>query len=288
MRYSRVVVVLSGGGAKAAAHLGALKALAEWKLTAGHYVGTSMGAVIAAGFAAGVTYEEMLVRIGRVSRGDVARLAPLSLIWPFASALLRVAPLRETIGRLVPARRFGELGVPLTVTATDIESGKLVLFGAGGADAPLIDALYASCALPVLYPPGTIAGRRYADGGIHAVLPLDVAAQFDPDLIYAVNVGPTLGPEPQGESMLPGMVRAHDSVTRIMMAAQIAATIERWRGASTPLVLVEPEVVQGTFGVGNAFAHVEAGYRAACGELARWAEAGRTGKGERGTGNGEG
>lgn len=267
-----MVVVLSGGGAKAAAHVGAIKALEEWGLTAGHYVGTSMGAVIAAGFASGLTYEEMLVRIGRVSKGDVARLAPFSLVGPFASALLRGGPLRETISGLVPARRFGELGVPLTVTATDMESGNLVLFGAGGSDAPLVDALYASCALPVLYPPGRIAGRRYADGGLHAVLPLDVAAQFSPDLIYAVNVGPTLGPEPEGQSMLPGMVRTHDLATRIMMAVQIAATIERWRGSSTPLVLVEPKVTQGTFGVSNAFSHVEAGYRAAASELARWKE----------------
>ena len=55
MRYSRVVAVLSGGGAKSAAHVGALRALEEWGLTPGHYVGTSMGAVIAACYASGLT-----------------------------------------------------------------------------------------------------------------------------------------------------------------------------------------------------------------------------------------
>jgi NTE family protein len=284
VRYSRVVCVLSGGGAKAAAHLGALKALDEWKLAPGHFVGTSMGAVIAACFAAGVTYEELLVRIGGVSRGDVARISPLAFFGPFGSHLLKAGPLRDTIADLVPARRFGELGVPLTVTATDTESGQLVLFGAGGADAPLLDALYASCALPVFYPPGIIEGRPYADGGLHAVLPLDVAAQFEPDLVFAINVGPTFTSDSDG-GFVPGMVKVHDMSTRILMAGQIARTIQRWRESDMPLVLVEPEVEQGTFGVGNAFAHVEAGYRTASRELAKWAGAG-TGKRERGKGKG--
>ena len=281
-----MVCVLSGGGAKAAAHLGALKALDEWKLAPGHFVGTSMGAVIAACFAAGVTYEELLVRIGGVSRGDVARISPLAFFGPFGSHLLKAGPLRDTIADLVPARRFGELGVPLTVTATDTESGQLVLFGAGGADAPLVDALYASCALPVFYPPGIIEGRAYADGGLHAVLPLDVAAQFEPDLVFAVNVGPTFASDADG-GFVPGMVKVHDMSTRILMAGQIARTIEWWQEREMPLVLVEPEVEQGTFGVGHAFAHVEAGYRAASRELAKWSEGGKGVQGARRTGMGE-
>ena len=286
MRYSRVVCVLSGGGAKAAAHLGALKALEEWGLAPGHFVGTSMGAVIAACFAAGVTYEELLVRIGGVTRSDVARLSPFGLISPFATHLLRAGPLRDTIADLVPARRFGELGVPLTVTATDIESGQMVLFGAGGTDAPLVDALYASCALPLFYPPGVIDGRRYADGGLRAVLPLDVAEQFDPDLVFAVNVGPTFSGDTTSGELLPGMVKIHDMATRILMATQIAQTIERWKNSQMPLVLVEPAVEPGTFGVRHAFAHVEAGYRAASRELAAWSETGTMGRGERGKGKG--
>lgn len=272
MRYSRVVCVLSGGSSKAAAHLGAVKALEEWKLAPGHYVGTSMGAVIAACFASGVTYEDLLVQIGGVARSDVARLSPMAFTGPFASHLLRAGPLRDTIADLVPARRFGELGVPLTVTATDTESGQLVLFGAGGADAPLIDALYASCALPVFYPPAEIDGRQYADGGLHAVLPLDVAAQFEPDLVFAVNVGPTFAG--RAGNGLPAMVKVHDAASRILMAGQVARTIDRWRHGDMPLVLVEPDVEQGMFALGNVFTYVESGYRTACRELARWAGAG--------------
>jgi NTE family protein len=267
------VAVLSGGGAKSAAHVGALRALEEWGLTPGHYVGTSMGAVIAACYASGLTYEEVLIRIAHVSRQDVARISPLALLGSFSPSLLRGDPLRQTIAALVPARRFSELKIPLTVTATEAASGQLVLFGAGGwSDVSLIDALYASCALPVFYPPAHIDGRSFVDGGLRAVLPLDVVEQFDPDLLFAVNVGPVLERTPEEESFLPAMVRAHDTTTRILMAEQIAETIERWRQSRVPLILVEPELEPGTFAVGKALAHVEEGYRTGYRELARWGE----------------
>jgi len=271
VRYSRVVAVLSGGGAKSAAHLGGLKALEDWNLTPSHYVGTSMGAVIAACFACGLTYEEILARVAGISRASVARVSPLALLGPLAPALLRGAPLRQTISDLVPARRFDELKVPLTVTATDGQSGQLVLFGDGGwSTVPLVDALHASCALPVFYPPVTIDGRVFVDGGLRAVLPLDVAAQFDPELIFAVNVGPAFAEGPAADGFMPPLVRAHDVATRILMAEQTAATIERWRESPVPLILVEPEVEAGTFAVNRAFHHVEEGYRAAYRRLSEW------------------
>src|SRR6185503_9998437 len=101
---------------------------------------TSMGAVIGACFAAGLSYEEILVRITGVKRRDVASLSPLAFLGPFAPNLLKGAPLRDTIATLVPARRFDELVIPLTVTAVDAATGELVLFGAEGRpDIPLVE-----------------------------------------------------------------------------------------------------------------------------------------------------
>ena len=281
MRYSRVVTVLSGGGAKSAAHVGALRALQEWGLVPGHYVGTSMGAVIAACYASGLSYEAVVTRVAQVSRRDVARVSPLAVLGAFSPALLRGDPLRQTIAALVPARRFDELKIPLTVTATDAASGQLVLFGAGGwSDVSLVDALYASCALPVFYPPAQIEGRAFVDGGLRAVLPLDLVEQFDPDLIFAVNVGPSRDSTGAEETFLPAMVRAHDVTTRIMMAEQVTETIERWRHSRVPLILVEPELDQGTFAVGKALGHVEEGYRTAYRELAKWSEGNQEASGE--------
>ena len=89
MKYSRVICVFSGGGAKAAAHVGALRALQEWKLVPSHFVGTSFGAVVAACFASGLSYDEVLKRLAGLTRRDVASPSLSMLLGPFAKHLFR-------------------------------------------------------------------------------------------------------------------------------------------------------------------------------------------------------
>lgn len=264
--YRRAVAVLSGGGAKTAAHVGAMQALAERNVTPAQYVATSMGAVVAACFACGLGYAEVLRRITAISRRDVAVFSPRALLGPFAGSLFEREPLVKTIERLVPARRFEELQIPLTVTTVDADSGELVLFGYGnGVDVPLVDALYASCALPLYYPPAQLAGRRLVDGGLRAVLPLDVAAEFEPDLMFAVDVGPSLFAEPPERAFpVPALVRQHGEAMRILMAAQTEAVIRRWQGGAVPLIVVRPvREREATFALENVVRFVEEGYRAA-------------------------
>lgn len=277
MRALRVVAVLSGGGAKAAAHVGAIKALLERGITPAHYVGTSMGAVVAAAFASGLSYTDLLKRITSIGRGDVASVSPGVLLGPFAPSLLRAAPLRRTIGRLVPARRFEELSTPLTVTTVDVQSGELLLLGAGGQlQIPLVDALYASCALPLYYPAGRIGDRLCIDGGMRAVLPLDVAGVFNPDVVFAVDAGPSFCADPpEREPAVPAMVRAHSAALRILMAAQVDHEVARWRNGSVSLVLVQPKRQrQATFALDSVVTYVEEGYRAASRELTGWVSEG--------------
>ncbi|MDH3495588.1 MAG: patatin-like phospholipase family protein [Gemmatimonadota bacterium] len=263
---TRVVCALSGGGAKTAAHLGALRALDEHGMTPQHYVATSMGAVVAAALAAGVTYDEALRRLTRVRRRDVAVPSLKAVLGYLSDSLFRPEPLRRFIASLVPARRFDDLEIPLTVTAADLERGDLVLFGDGGLDVPLHDALYAACALPIYYPAARVAGRLCADGGLRAVLPLDVAAGFEPDLIYAVSVGPSRSELPaEGRATLPPLVRRHGEVLRVMMAAQTEELLARWADRPHPeLVVVQPPVqAETTFAVDRVAGYVEEGYRTA-------------------------
>jgi NTE family protein len=260
---SKLCCVLSGGGAKTAAHLGALKALEESNCVPDRYVGTSMGAVVAAAFASGTTYDEGLRRVLALNRRDVARISWSLLAGPFAKSLLQSEGLEDTIAGLVPARRFADLRVPLTVTAVDVSTGELLLFGDGGdAGAPLIEVLAASCSLPVYYQPVSLGGRTLADGGLRSVLPLDVAMRFTPARIVAVHVGPSFASTPvEPSKAMPEMLIAHSRSLRILMAAQTEAEIARHRGGPTPLLLVEPVAEQSvTFAVGKAVAYVEAGY----------------------------
>ena len=268
----RVALVFGGGGVKAAAHVGAARAVAEAGLSPVHYVGTSMGAVMAAAFAAGLTPPDIAARMAGVRTEDVARpRGGAEREGLAAPALFDIEPLRGVIEQIVPARTFADLATPLTVTAVDLDSGELVLFGTGGRDIPLVDALLASCALPFFYAPVIIAGKRYADGGLRAVLPLEPAARSGVEAIVAIDTGPGFD-EPRGESAgVPSLLEAHNTATGILMASNTRAAVELWR--ATPgrprLIYVRPRVERNvTFRVELAQQYAAEGYRATRAALA--------------------
>jgi NTE family protein len=265
----RVVAVFGGGGAKAAAHIGAQRALVEAGLAPAHFVGTSFGAVIGAAFAAGATHGSLVANLADATRAKIAPLDPLSFLkGMYADHLIKPEPLRALIARLVPVQRFEDFSLPLSVVTTDLDSGALVVFGAGGrGDVGVQEALYATCALPLYYPPAVIGGRRYADGGLRAVLPLEPAALIPADLVVAVHVGPGFDEQPRPSSpvprrLLPPLIRAHGDSERIMMAAQVERAIAAWPKTGAKLVLVRAvREREATFALEHVSRYVEAGYQ---------------------------
>ena len=267
-------MVLSGGGAKTAAHLGACRALKEAGFEPAWFVATSMGAVVAAGLASGVGNDELLDRMVEAGPRSVVRdpLAPVAGL--FLRSLLRPGPLRKAIEALVPARRFSDLSVPLTVTAVDLDTGELVLFGSGATSAPLVDALCASCALPLYYPPVLLNGRRFGDGGLRGVVPLEPAAGLEVELVLAVDVGPGFDLSVEAElPRVPPMVRAHDDAVGILMAANTESQLALWRAdpSRPPLVYVRPKVERhSTFRVDRVREYANEGRRATREALDHW------------------
>jgi len=271
-----VALVLSGGGAKTAAHVGAAKALAEAGLAPARYVATSMGAVVAAALAGGADHTALLDRLAEAGARGVVRdpVAPVAGI--FSRGLLRPAPFRRAIETLVPVRRFGDLAVPLTVCVVDLDSGELLLYGAGGADAPLVDVLCASCALPVYFAARTLDGRRCGDGGLRGVLPLEAASRICREPVVAVDVGPGFDMAAPGPAApAPPLLRAHDDALSTLMAANTAAQLALWRAAAgrPPLLYVRPQVERNaTFRVDRIRQYADDGYRAAREVLTRAGE----------------
>ena len=269
-----VAMVLSGGGAKTAAHLGACRAAREAGFEPVWYVATSMGAVMAAGLASGVGNDELLERITELGARSIVRdpVAPVAGL--FLRSLLKPGPLRRAIEELVPARRFSDLGVPLTVTAVDLDTGALALFGAGAQVAPLVDVLCASCALPMYYPAVVLGGRRYGDGGLRGVVPLEPAADLDVELVVAVDVGPGFDiPPPLESPRMPAMVKAHDEAVGILMAANSESQLALWRADPTrrPLVYVRPRIERdATFRVDRIRDYATEGRRATREALEHW------------------
>lgn len=267
MSRTGVTLVLSGGGAKSAAHVGAARALEEAGLAPVRYVATSMGAVVAAALAGGSDRDTLLARLASVGRAGISKEPLAFLRGLFAPSLLRAAPFRRAVEQLVAARRFAELAVPITVSVVDLDTGELLLFGEGGEDAPLVDVLCASCALPMYYPPVPLAGRRCGDGGLRGPLPLEVAARLARETVVAVDVGPGFDAAGGGPPVsAPPLVRAHDDAVGALMAQATAAQLALWRtDPSRPaLVYVRPRVGRNaTFRVDRVLRYAEDGYTAA-------------------------
>lgn len=194
-------LVLGGGGVTGIAwEVGLLHGLATAGIDLGGadlFVGTSAGSVVAAQLTSGVPLEQLFAGQVTEATGEVtAQLGPgvvarflLASVWPgdrqrgrawLGRAALRADTVPEAERRAIIAQRVPYRGWPdrrLLVTAVDAESGEARIFDRQSG-VPLVDAVAASCAVPVVWPPITIDGRRYVDGGVRTVANVDLAAGY--------------------------------------------------------------------------------------------------------------
>jgi NTE family protein len=237
----RFTLVLSGGGLKGLAHIGVLRALAERGLTPSLVVGSSMGAIVAGAWAGGTPLAEMERQALEVKRRDVFRVAhmDMALHRMMAPSLYRREPLDTLITSLIGDRTFRQLEHRLLINTVDLNAGVQVLWGLPGLeDVSVADAVFASCALPGVFPPREIGGRFYVDGAVMDNLPVRLAAAAGDGPVIAVNVAATsvsrTGIEQQGFAAT--YVRGLEMV----MQVQIESYLRNWQGP--PLVLVQPNV----------------------------------------------
>ena len=163
-----VTVVTSFGLARTPAQVGMLEVLTERAVTPDAVVGSSLGAVNAAGLAAGchpaqlrefwqwLLAEVMASPVRTLAKGLSAR-----------QSRKQVEMVRERVAGMLP-ERFDQLAIPLRLVATDLETGDAVLLDSGD----LVQAVMASCALPGLLPPVDVDGAHLIDGGLVAGMPL--------------------------------------------------------------------------------------------------------------------
>ncbi|HEY8484334.1 MAG TPA: patatin-like phospholipase family protein [Longimicrobiales bacterium] len=259
----RVILVLGGGGMKGLAHVGAWKAVQEAGIEVAEIVGTSIGALVGACIAGGASWAELVSRALGLKKRDIAALnySALLLNGIRQPSIFRAEPFQEYIRSVLPAERFDALRIPLGVNAVDLETGRVEWFGAGGRnDVALADAVYASCALPLFYPPAEIEGRHFVDGGVGDSLPIRRAAERGADLIIAVDVaaGET---KDSLDTVSKGMIAIHHRVYDILSYARRRSQLESWEGP--PLVYVRPNLDgYSTFDFNRTQYFLEEGYRA--------------------------
>ena len=172
----RVGLALAGGFARGIAHLGVLRVLREAEIPIDCVAGTSVGALIAIGYCAGASLEDM-VEVGQTtSFTDFGRWTPSWL------GLATNQRMEKYLARFTPAKTFEELRTPLAIATTDINAGVSVYYSHG----PIAPPLRASCAYPGLFVPIQFEGRTLVDGFLTAPVPVEGALLLGADVVIAV------------------------------------------------------------------------------------------------------
>lgn len=259
----KVALVLGGGGLKGFAHVGVFRALKELGIEPTVVAGTSIGALIGAAYARGMSISEMTDRARALKRRDLFRLNRMGMLLErqHSPAIYLDEPLRQVVESVVTQKRFDQLKKTLLVNTVDIRRGSQVVWGLPGLrDVSVADAVYASCALPGFYPPGNIDGRLCVDGGVIDNLPVSVAGR-GMDAVIAVDTGSS-DLEPENDIATAGFASIYMRAATTMMHALQLAPFATW--TRPPMILVRPKVNHiGWFSFAHTDELVEAGYTAA-------------------------
>lgn len=262
MSTGRITLVLSGGGLKGLAHIGVFRALRERGLTPSLVIGSSMGSLIAAAWASGMPVREMELRARLVRRRHVFQVARVDMALQrlLAPAIYRREPLDELITSLIGDCRFDDLKHPLLINTVDLQSGRQVFWGLPGRrDALVADAVFASCALPGIFPPREIGGRFYIDGAVIENLPVRIAETVSQDPVIAVNLTGTSVERLPEETQ--GFAATYIRGLEIVMQSQSQGGLTGWEGS--PLLLIQPAVTHiSMFSFSQTPELIREGYRA--------------------------
>ena len=222
----RIGLVLSGGGARGAAHVGVLKVLEEMRIPIHAIAGTSMGALVGGAYAAGVPareiehqltaidWNELLVDDPPRSEWPVRRKQEsLQAIWDFTVGRNDEGEFKlpkgalagqqvqlffsDLVQRADPVNQFDDLPIPFRAIATDLENGEMVVFDGGS----LPMAMRASMSVPGVFAPVETGEGLFVDGGLVRNLPVDVARQMGVDVIIAINLGTSYRPREELDTL---------------------------------------------------------------------------------------
>ena len=208
----RIGLVLGGGGAKGAAHVGVLDVLDELRIPVDCIVGTSMGALVGGTYASGMSADELEAAVRSISWQEAIARSGMRTQMPMRRKLAGnnysnslefgvrdgrlIAPsgfintqnvdltIQYLVGRSRGVTQFDQLPIPFRAVATDMQTGEMVVLDRGD----LALALRASMAVPGVFSPVSIDGRILGDGGLTRNVPVDIARQTCADVVIAVAV----------------------------------------------------------------------------------------------------
>ena len=176
----KIGLALGGGAARGFAHVGVIQVLEEAGIHVDMVAGTSAGSLVAAIYASGKTGAQ-LQRVAETM--EEATIADWTLPL-FSRGVLRGDALARYVNGHVGGKLIEELPLPLGIVATDLSSGRDILFQRGDTGT----AVRASSAVPAVFQPVKISGREYVDGGLVSPVPVRAARKMGAELVIAVDI----------------------------------------------------------------------------------------------------
>ena len=177
----KIGLALSGGGAKGFAHLGVFKLLEESGLKPDIISGTSAGSLMGVLFDDGYSADEIKnMFIGR----EFSEFAQLQIP---KSGLFNYDRFQEFLKRHLRSKRIEDLPIPTVIVATDLDRGCSHEFRSG----PIVEAVTASCCMPIVFSPVLINGVHYVDGGLFRNFPVSTIRD-ECEYVIGVNVSPLI------------------------------------------------------------------------------------------------
>ena len=178
MKEKKLGLALGAGGSRGVAHVGFLQALEETGMKPDYIAGCSMGAVVGAAYAAGLTVEEI--------KNAVFKLRLLDLIAPTGKrgGLFDTRKIRKLLEKYIGDIEFSDLKIPFRCIAVDMISQSVIEFSKG----KVLDAVIASSSITAIFKPTERDGMRLVDGGILERVPYRYAKAMGADAVVAVDV----------------------------------------------------------------------------------------------------
>jgi NTE family protein len=259
----RTVLVLGGGGMKGTAHVGVWKALEEAGVIPDAIVACSIGSLIGAALSGGMGWRELAEVARALRRDDIVQINRRAVFMGGVreEAVFSGEHYRGWIRRNLPLESFADAQIPVRINAVSLVGCGEVWFGTGVREEvdPVL-AVYASCAIPIYYPPLRLDGDFLVDGGVLNVLPVDQAFAWGAERVIAVDVGSEIQP-PAADYFDRGMIAIHDRVLTMNIAGQRERNLERWK--DRPVTLVRPRIGHlGAWDFTRTQYFLEEGYRA--------------------------
>ncbi len=247
----KIALVLGGGGARGAAHVGVIRALEEMRIPVDYIVGTSMGALVGGLYATGMSSDELTSLMTEIDWADMfvdkarrqdrpyrrkrddnlglyaakiglsegsSRLRPGALAGQKIEFLLN-----SLVGVRNQTRDFDDLSIPFRAVAADILTAEVAVLDSGN----LATAMRASMALPAVFDPVEYEDKLLVDGGVLMNVPVSVGKDLGADVIIAVDVGSPLAGKENVKNLFQILYQLTGVVTIVNTRQQIELLGER-------------------------------------------------------------